>query len=141
MGRPGKRLATSCKRELPLLSCTADIQWCQYLIVTLHTVYMIPSIVQCSSQIAEAKCFKSNDINNIHQFQQIPMPVCYILCCRNSISCSHIGYIPCGCNLCSIGAISIICVHFKVFKCSFVRSSLVRSSLVRSRYSSGLLNL
>ena len=27
-----------------------------------------------------------------------------------------------GCNLCSLGAISIICVHFKVFKCSLVRS-------------------
>ena len=52
--------------------------------------------------------------------------ICYILCCRNSISCSHIGYISCGCNLCSISAISIICVHLKVFKFSLVRSRCVQ---------------
>ena len=58
------------------------------------------------------------------------LPICYILCCSDTILCSHIGYILCGSNLCSISAISIICVHFKVFKCGPMRGRHILLCLI-----------
>ena len=49
------------------------------------------------------------------------MPVCYILCCRNSIRCTLIDYILCCCNLCNMVPYTLF---VKVFKCSLVRNRL-----------------
>ena len=82
-------------------------------------------IIITSTDISITRCSSLNDIIIAIISARRYLTICYILCCRNSILCSHIGYISCGCNLCS-SAISIVCVHFKVFKCSLVRSRCVQ---------------
>ena len=111
----------SCCPRLPYLHFILYLL-VMYIHVFMHTWMNGISLLLTISTINQSL----NDIIITFISSRRYLPVCYILCCSNSISCSHIGYVPCGCNLCSIGAISIICVHFKVFKCNLARNRCVQ---------------
>ena len=110
-------------RVLPICDLDRDDQVVPGYPSCVHLDYILLSVYYNSNYKFTSQL---NDIVIAIISSRRYLPICYVLCCRNSISCSHIGYILCGCNLCSISAISIICVHFKVFKCSLLRSRCVQ---------------
>ena len=106
---PGNNVETMWKFYMDILYCT---------LATLYSKH------ECfSPESFQLFCSSLNNIVIAFISSRRHLRICYILCSSDSISYSHIGYIPCGCKCCIIRDVGIILTHFKVFKCSILRSS------------------